>query len=133
MAARVGGVGLAVPECSVHGPGRSTNRGRWGASGTVTHQRPAGAAVRKHKGWGMNDTKWVRLTALAGVLFFVLIIVQGPVLQSTSPNVTDSAQKIFNYIRDHGKNLQASRGDRFLRDVRGAGLGGRSVRGAAQG
>ena len=55
----------------------------------------------------MDDKKVVRLTALAGVLFVVLIIVQGPVL-SPNLNVTDSAQKIFNSIKSHQSDLKAS-------------------------
>ncbi len=55
----------------------------------------------------MDDKKVVRLTALAGVLFVVLIIVQGPVL-TPSLKVTDSAQKIFNSIRSHQTDFKAS-------------------------
>jgi len=55
----------------------------------------------------MDDKQVVRLTALAGLAFFILIIVQGPVL-SPNLNVTDSAQKIFNSIRDHQSNIKAS-------------------------
>jgi len=55
----------------------------------------------------VDDKRVVRLTALAGVLFVVLIIVQGPVL-TPSLKVTDSAQKIFNSIRSHQGNIKAS-------------------------
>jgi hypothetical protein len=56
----------------------------------------------------MKEAKWVRLTAVAGLIFFVLILVQGFALQGNSPTATDSAQKIFNYFKDHPGNLKAS-------------------------
>ena len=65
-----------------------------------------GAHVR-NRGVQVDDKKVVRLTALAGVLFVVLIIVQGPVL-TPSLKVTDSAQKIFNSIRSHQTDFKAS-------------------------
>jgi hypothetical protein len=55
----------------------------------------------------VDDKAVVRLTALAGVLFVLLIIVQGPVL-TPSLKVTDSAQKIFNSIKNHQGNIRAS-------------------------
>jgi hypothetical protein len=56
----------------------------------------------------MDETKSVRLAALAGLAFFVLVIVSGPVLQSNTPNITDSATKIFNYYKNHAGNIKAS-------------------------
>jgi uncharacterized protein DUF4386 len=57
----------------------------------------------------MDDKRVVRLTALAGLLFVVLIIVQGPVL-TPSLKLTDSAHKIFNSIQSHQSNIKASAG-----------------------
>ena len=56
----------------------------------------------------MDETKVVRATAIAGVLFVILIIVQGPVLNSNSPSLTDSAQKIFNSFSKHQGNIKAA-------------------------
>jgi hypothetical protein len=56
----------------------------------------------------MNDTKMVRVAALAGLAFFVLIIVSGPVLTSSTPNLSDSATKIFNFYKNHQSNLKAA-------------------------
>ena len=56
----------------------------------------------------MADTKWVRIAALAGLVFVVLIIVSGPVLHNSTPNITDSAQKIFDSFKNHQRNIKAS-------------------------
>ena len=56
----------------------------------------------------MEDAKTVRLCALAGLAFFVLIVVSGPVLQSGSPSLTDSSAKMFHYISTHVGKLKAS-------------------------
>jgi hypothetical protein len=56
----------------------------------------------------MNDTKMVRLAALAGLAFFILIIVQGPVLGANTPNVSDSTTKIFNFYKNHQRDLKAA-------------------------
>ena len=56
----------------------------------------------------MNEAKWVRFIALSGLAFVILIIVQGPVLNSSSPSLTDSAQKVYNYYRDHQGSIKAS-------------------------
>ena len=56
----------------------------------------------------MDEAKWVRFLALSGLAFVILIILQGPVLNSSSPMLTDSAQKIFNYYRDHQGSVKAS-------------------------
>jgi hypothetical protein len=57
----------------------------------------------------MTDTRWVRLTALAGVVFVILIIVQG-VVMGDAPTLTDSAQKIFDYFNNHQRNVKAAAG-----------------------
>ena len=56
----------------------------------------------------MTEAKSVRLCALAGLAFFVLIVVGGPILQGGSPSATDSAAKIFHYISTHVGKLKAS-------------------------
>jgi len=56
----------------------------------------------------MNDAKSVRLCALAGLAFFVLIVVSGPILQGSAPSVTDSAAKIYHYIATHVSDLKAA-------------------------
>jgi hypothetical protein len=56
----------------------------------------------------MDEAKWVRLAAAAGLIFVVLIIVQGPVLQSSSPSTTDSAAKAFNFFKNHQSDIKAS-------------------------
>src|SRR5215467_5992255 len=63
-------------------------------------------ASTTEKGLGMDEAKWVRLAAAAGLVFVVLIIVQGPVLQGNSPSTTDSGPKIFHYLRDHQSDLK---------------------------
>ena len=67
-----------------------------------------GRSILDPKGVQVDETKVVRATMLAGLLFVVLIIVQGPVLNSSSPTVTDSAQKIFNYFSKHQGSIKAS-------------------------
>ena len=56
----------------------------------------------------MTDTKWVRWAAVAGVVFFVLILVSGPVLLGSGPTLTDSASKVFSYFVNHQSSLKAS-------------------------
>lgn len=56
----------------------------------------------------MRATGWIRLAAGAGVLFFVLIVVQGPILNTNSPALTASAQKIFNYFNAHHSRIKLS-------------------------
>jgi hypothetical protein len=56
----------------------------------------------------MTEERSVRLCALAGLAFVVLIIVGGPILQGSSPSVTDSTAKIYNYISSHVSDLKAS-------------------------
>lgn len=56
----------------------------------------------------MNDTKMVRMAALAGLAFFILIIVQGPVLAGGAPDGGASATKIFNYLKTHQGNFKAA-------------------------
>lgn len=56
----------------------------------------------------MDEIKWVRLTALAGLAFVILIIVQGPVLNNSSPTLTDSSQTIYNYFKNHQGSIKAS-------------------------
>ncbi|HEY6318078.1 MAG TPA: hypothetical protein VI462_09360 [Acidimicrobiia bacterium] len=56
----------------------------------------------------MTEEKSVRLCALAGLAFVILIIVSGPILQGSSPSVTDSAAKIYHYIATHVGDLKAS-------------------------
>jgi hypothetical protein len=56
----------------------------------------------------MTEEKSVRLCALAGLAFVILIVVGGPILQGSSPSVTDSASKIFHYIATHVSDLKAS-------------------------
>ena len=56
----------------------------------------------------MKDAKSVRLCALAGIAFVILIIVSGPILQGSSPSLTDSSAKIFHYISTHVSDLKAA-------------------------
>jgi len=56
----------------------------------------------------MTDTKWVRWAAVAGVVFFVLILVSGPILLGSGPTLTDSASKVFSYFVNHQSSLKAS-------------------------
>jgi hypothetical protein len=56
----------------------------------------------------MKDAKSVRLCALAGLAFFVLIVVSGPILQTSMPSLTDSSGKIFRYLSTHVGKQKAS-------------------------
>ena len=56
----------------------------------------------------MEDAKTVRLCALAGLAFVVLIVVAGPVLQSGSPSLTDSSAKMYHFMLTHVGKLKAS-------------------------
>jgi hypothetical protein len=56
----------------------------------------------------MKDAKAVRLCALAGIAFFVLIVVSAPILQGGSPSLTDSSAKVFHYISTHVGRLKAA-------------------------
>jgi hypothetical protein len=56
----------------------------------------------------MEDAKTVRLCALAGLVFVVLIVVAGPVLQSGSPSLTDSSAKMYHFMATHVGKLKAS-------------------------
>lgn len=56
----------------------------------------------------MNDAKSVRLCALAGIAFFVLILVAAPILQSGGPSLTDPSTKIFHYLATHTGRLKAA-------------------------
>ena len=56
----------------------------------------------------MSDVRWVRLAAVAGMVFAVLIIVQGPVLGASSPQLTASAQKVFSYFSAHHSRIKLS-------------------------
>lgn len=56
----------------------------------------------------MRASGWVRLTALAGVIFFVLIVLQGPVLDANAPSLTDSAQKVHSYFSAHHSRIKLS-------------------------
>lgn len=56
----------------------------------------------------MNDAKWVRLSAMGGVVFVILIIVSQVALAGTMPNVTDTPAKIFSYFGTHQGNIKAS-------------------------
>jgi hypothetical protein len=56
----------------------------------------------------MNDRLWVRLAAVAGVVFVILIIVQGPVLDANPPTLSDSAQKVFAYFSAHHARIKLS-------------------------
>jgi len=56
----------------------------------------------------MTDAKWVRLAAVAGVVFVILIVVQGPVLNGNSPKLTDSTQTVFNYFNAHHSRIKLS-------------------------
>jgi hypothetical protein len=54
----------------------------------------------------MRAQAWVRVAAVAGALFFVLIVVQGPVLSSGPPALTDSTQKVYAYFSAHHSHLK---------------------------
>jgi hypothetical protein len=56
----------------------------------------------------MKDQRSVRLCALGGIAFFVLLVVSGPILESSSASLTDSSAKIFHYISTHVSDLKAS-------------------------
>ena len=56
----------------------------------------------------MKDAKSVRLCALAGLAFFVLIIVAGPILQGGAPSLTDTSAKMYHYLATHQSKLKAS-------------------------
>lgn len=54
---------------------------------------------------GVAGTGLVRLSALAGAIFFALIVVQST-LRSDAPSATDSGQDIFDYVTEHQGDLQ---------------------------
>ena len=56
----------------------------------------------------MSEARWIRLTAIAGAVFAALILVAGPVLGRSSPNLSASAQTMFEYVRGHRSQIQLS-------------------------
>jgi hypothetical protein len=55
----------------------------------------------------MNDTVWIRLTALSGLVFGGLIIAASSV-QGSAPGLDDPSRQVFTYIRDHRSDLKLS-------------------------
>lgn len=64
---------------------------------------PAPAAQRSQR--GAPGTGLVRLSGLAGAIFFALIVAQAT-LRSDAPSATDSGQDIFDYVTEHQGDLQ---------------------------
>jgi hypothetical protein len=55
----------------------------------------------------MDDARWVRFAAAMGVVFLVLVVVAAQ-LQGSRPSLDDSPRKIFDYVKNHQSDLQAS-------------------------
>lgn len=56
----------------------------------------------------MSEARWIRVAAVAGAAFAVLILVAGPVLGRSSPNLSASGQTTFDYVRAHRSSIQLS-------------------------
>jgi hypothetical protein len=56
----------------------------------------------------MTETRWIRLAAVAGAVFALLILVAGPVLGRSSPNLSASGQTTFDFVRGHRTDIQLS-------------------------
>jgi MFS family permease len=54
----------------------------------------------------MNDVKWERYGALAGVVFVVLVVIAA-FIAGTPPRPTDTPRKIHEFYRDHERALKA--------------------------
>jgi hypothetical protein len=54
----------------------------------------------------MTEARWIRLAAVAGAVFALLILVAGPVLGRSSPNLSASGQTTFDFIRGHRTDIQ---------------------------
>jgi hypothetical protein len=61
---------------------------------------PRLGTARQSRRRGAAGTGWVRLSALAGAVFFALIVVQST-LRSGAPSATDSGEDIFDYVSEH--------------------------------
>jgi hypothetical protein len=72
--------------------------------GAVTAQRERLAVVDSQE-VRVPGVMSVRLAALAGAIFFALMVIQAN-LRSGAPSATDSGQKIFDYVADHAGRLQ---------------------------
>jgi hypothetical protein len=55
----------------------------------------------------MHDSRWVRLSAVAGMVFAALAIVASRA-QGSRPGLSEPADEVFTYLRDHQKGLQLS-------------------------
>lgn len=56
----------------------------------------------------MTEATWIRLAAVAGAVFALLILVAGPVLGRSSPDLSASGQTTFDFIRGHRSDIQLS-------------------------
>jgi hypothetical protein len=74
--------------------------------GAVTAQRE-GLTVVDSQAVRVPGAMSVRLAALAGAIFFALMVIQAN-LRSGAPSASDSGQKIFDYVADHAGRLQLS-------------------------
>jgi hypothetical protein len=73
-------------------------------SGVAT-SRPAHLTVAGTQMSRVPGPMSVRMAALAGVIFFALMLVQAN-FRSGAPSATDSGQQIFGYVTDHADRLQ---------------------------
>jgi hypothetical protein len=55
----------------------------------------------------MNDVKWERYGAVAGLIFVVLVLISA-FIAGTPPQPTDAPRKIHEFYRDHERALKAS-------------------------
>lgn len=56
----------------------------------------------------MTEAMWIRVAAVAGAVFFILILVAGPVLGRSSPDLSASGQTTFDFVRGHRSDIQLS-------------------------
>src|SRR5271165_745353 len=81
----------------------------------------------------MTDTKWVRWAAVAGVVFFVLILISGPVLLGSGPTLTGQRFQGLLLLREPPIELEGLCRPLGLGHVGRLGVGGRAVLGPSQG
>jgi hypothetical protein len=73
-------------------------------SGVATAQPTRLTVAGRRASW-IPEAVSVRLAAVAGAIFFALMVVQAN-LRSGAPSATDSAGKIFDFVADHADRLQ---------------------------